>query len=249
MANNNLLLIICIGIIVFWIINIKTTTITKKSAKIENYRNDTDDSKKSSSPLINSPISDDDLIQKLYKQNVRSSSTKSSTQLGQGILKTPPNDQNPAQLDKMYKDMAKQMVPDVQQKMYSKENPMGLMTAADSTYQSFDTDNYMLLPKGSMPDKKFDKVMPAQQRKTLTSNDLLPVDENKDWFQVPNSSFNLMQAVNLEVPEIKIGIDTVGQSRKNANYDLRVAPPCPKFVVSPWSNSTIEPDYNTKTLC
>ena len=58
-----------------------------------------------------------------------------------------------------------------------------------------------------------------------------------------------MQAVDLEVPEIKIGTDTVGQSLKNATYDLRSAPPNPKFVVSPWQNSTIEPDYNIKPLC
>lgn len=110
-------------------------------------------------------------------------------------------------------------------------------------------DSYMLLPNNNMPDEKFTKVMSKDSRPVLTSGDLLPKDENKDWFQVPNSKFDLMQAVDLEVPEIKIGVDTVGQSRKNATYDLRAAPPNPKFVVSPWSNSTIEPDYNTKPLC
>jgi len=108
----------------------------------------------------------------------------------------------------------------------------------------------MLLPSNNMPDEKFSKVISKEKpRPVLASGDLLPKDENKDWFQVPNSKFNLMQAVDLEVPEIKIGVDTVGQSRKNATYDLRAAPPNPKFVVSPWSNSTIEPDYNTKPLC
>ena len=101
----------------------------------------------------------------------------------------------------------------------------------------------------SMLDPKFNKVMPPESRQTLASKDLLPKQANNDWFQVPNEKFNLLQAVDLEIPEIKIGIDTVGQSRKNANYDLRAAPPCPKFVVSPWQNSTIEPDYNTKPLC
>jgi len=110
-------------------------------------------------------------------------------------------------------------------------------------------DNYMLLDSSLPIDSKFDKVMPKETRKTLSSNDLLPKEENDKWFQVPNSKFNLMEAINLEVPELKIGIDTVGQSRKNATYDLRTCPPCPKFVVSPWSNSTIEPDYNTKPLC
>ena len=58
-----------------------------------------------------------------------------------------------------------------------------------------------------------------------------------------------MYAIKNRIVEIKIGIDTVGQSKKNATYDFRSAPPNPKFVVSPWMNSTIEPDYNTKPLC
>ena len=279
MANNNLLMIICIGIVVFWIFNIKTSSITKKSSNIENYRNDVNDANdknKVSSPLLsNNSLSDDELIQKLYNQNINNSKTSQSSRSSQPLsvrttssksvsgsvsysralnkdqklIKTPPNDRKPNEADKMARDIAKQLIPDSKQKMYSKENPLGLSSTADSKFQDYNTDNYMLLPKNAMPDKKFDKVLPSEVRKTLTSNDLLPVDENKDWFQVPNSTFNLMQAVDLEIPEIKIGIDTVGQSRKNANYDLRVAPACPKFVVSPWFNSTIEPDYNTKSLC
>ena len=115
--------------------------------------------------------------------------------------------------------------------------------------KDFGFDSYMLLPNDSMPDEKFKKVMPAETRQTLTSKQLLPEQSNPDWFDVPNSKFNLMQAVDLEVPEIKIGIDTVGQSRKNATYDLRAAPQNPKFIVSPWQNSGIEPDYNTRPLC
>jgi len=109
--------------------------------------------------------------------------------------------------------------------------------------------DYMLLDTNIPTEEKFLKVTPSDVRKTLLSSDLLPKEENDDWFQNPNSKFNLMDAVQLEIPEIKIGIDTVGQSRKNATYDIRSAPPNPKFVVSPWSNSTIEPDYNTKPLC
>ena len=114
--------------------------------------------------------------------------------------------------------------------------------------KDFGFDSYMLLPSDSLPDPKFKNVMPTEKRQTLTSKQLLPEQTNPDWFEVPNSKFNLMQAVDLEIPEIKIGIDTVGQSRKNATYDLRAAPQNPKFIVSPWQNSGIEPDYNTKPL-
>ena len=73
-------------------------------------------------------------------------------------------------------------------------------------------------------------------------------------FQLPNEDLEYdfnpdPLSLDIELPDYKLGIDTVGQSRKNATYDLRAAPPNPKFIVSPWSNSTIEPDYNTKSLC
>lgn len=110
-------------------------------------------------------------------------------------------------------------------------------------------NSFMLIQPNSIPDKKFEKVLPKETRKTLTTLDLLPIEDNKDWFQNPSKDFNLMQAVDLELPEIKIGVDTVGQSKKNANYDIRGSVTQAKFVVSPWNNSTIEPDYNTKSFC
>lgn len=134
------------------------------------------------------------------------------------------------------------------QSVYPGDNQQLNYQGENTKYKDFGFDSYMLLPSDSIPDAKFKNVMPSETRQTLTSKQLLPEQSNPDWFQVPNSKFNLMQAVDLEVPEIKIGIDTVGQSRKNATYDLRAAPQNPKFIVSPWSNSTIEPDYNTKPL-
>ena len=46
-----------------------------------------------------------------------------------------------------------------------------------------------------------------------------------------------------------IGVNTVGQSLKNASYDIRGTIANPKFAVSPWNNSTYEPDTNIKPLC
>lgn len=45
-----------------------------------------------------------------------------------------------------------------------------------------------------------------------------------------------------------VGVNTVGQSLRNANYDLRSAPANPRDSVSPWLNSTIEPDTNRKVF-
>ena len=44
-------------------------------------------------------------------------------------------------------------------------------------------------------------------------------------------------------------ITSIGGSLRNAGYDIRGSPPCPKFIVSPWMQSTIEPDTNLKSLC
>jgi hypothetical protein len=45
-----------------------------------------------------------------------------------------------------------------------------------------------------------------------------------------------------------IGVNTVGQSLRNANYQLRSEPPNPPVPVSVFQNSTIEPDVNRRSL-
>ena len=243
--DNNFLLIILIGIIIFWIININTKTITTSKVtpgKLEKFG-------KTQSPLLSQNSRTTSNNSNIYIQPKISSETRAFSNnvkfnSDQNLLVKPPTAQTPADLAN---SMAKQYISNEKQVMYS-----DISSSTDKKTGSLSTinDSYMLLPSNNIPDTKFDKVISKDPvRQVLSSGDLLPKDENKDWFQVPNSKFNLMQAVDLEVPEIKIGVDTVGQSRKNATYDLRAAPPNPKFVVSPWSNSTIEPDYNTKPLC
>ena len=50
------------------------------------------------------------------------------------------------------------------------------------------------------------------------------------------ANINLLKAGQLS------GIDTVGGTLRNANLQLRSEPPNPRSQVSPWLNSTIEPD-------
>jgi hypothetical protein len=45
-----------------------------------------------------------------------------------------------------------------------------------------------------------------------------------------------------------IGVNTVGQTLRNANYQLRSEPPNPQVPVSVFLNSTIEPDVNRRSL-
>jgi hypothetical protein len=46
----------------------------------------------------------------------------------------------------------------------------------------------------------------------------------------------------------QIGVDTIGQSLRNASHDLRSEPANPQQQVGPWNQSTIEPDINRKPL-
>jgi hypothetical protein len=45
-----------------------------------------------------------------------------------------------------------------------------------------------------------------------------------------------------------IGINTVGQSLRNANYQLRSEPANPQVPVSVFNISTIEPDVNRRSF-
>ena len=45
-----------------------------------------------------------------------------------------------------------------------------------------------------------------------------------------------------------VGVNSVGQSLRNANLILREEPPNPMVAVSPWLNTTIDPDLSRKPL-
>lgn len=46
-----------------------------------------------------------------------------------------------------------------------------------------------------------------------------------------------------------LGMYTVGSTLRNATHDIRRDIPNPQAVVSPWNNTTILPDANSKGLC
>lgn len=75
----------------------------------------------------------------------------------------------------------------------------------------------------------------------------LPQEVNDDWFSVQKEPISVKNRhlINITKP---IGVDTIGSSLKNAWYDIRGGPANPKFVVSPWLQSSTEPDTNLKPL-
>jgi hypothetical protein len=85
---------------------------------------------------------------------------------------------------------------------------------------------------------------------TFNCSDYLPQETNQDWFETDfdNAQLQCDSTSLVTTDRYIVGVNTVGQSLKNASYDLRAQPPCPKFKVSPWNNSTIEPDFNIKPL-
>jgi hypothetical protein len=82
-----------------------------------------------------------------------------------------------------------------------------------------------------------------QPSSTTNSNDLLPKDTNSEWAQLNPSGLGELSNINLLKSGWQVGVDTIGQSLRNANLQLRSEPPNPQTPVGPWNQSTITPDF------
>ena len=78
----------------------------------------------------------------------------------------------------------------------------------------------------------------------LSADELLPSDNSSLWAQVNPAGEGSLKDRNFLQSGYHIGINTVGQTLRNANLQLRSEPPCPQVRVSPWIQSTIEPDVS-----
>jgi hypothetical protein len=85
-------------------------------------------------------------------------------------------------------------------------------------------------------------------RDQLTPAELLPKDQNSVWSQQNPMGSGSLKGKNFLSAGALIGINTVGQSMRNANYQLRSEPPNPQVAVSVFNQSTIEPDTNRRSL-
>jgi hypothetical protein len=84
-------------------------------------------------------------------------------------------------------------------------------------------------------------------RDRLSADDLLPKDAaNSRWAQMNPAGQGDMMNNNYLNAGYFVGIDTKGQSLRNANLQLRSEPANPTTPVSPWQISTISPDTNRK---
>lgn len=119
-----------------------------------------------------------------------------------------------------------------------------------------------LVESGADLDNAFQRPIPQEVRpdvvdinrnnvKNYNAKDFLPKEINSQWFDTDFSQakFNINDDKLINTERYVIGVNTVGQSLKNASYDIRGTIPNPKFTVSPWNNSTYEADYNLRPLC
>lgn len=84
-------------------------------------------------------------------------------------------------------------------------------------------------------------------RDVLNPEELLPSSLSPNNWDTPSNPGGI-DGPNFLNPEHLVGINTVGQSLRNANRQLRSEPPNPQVKVSPWLQTTIEPDINRKPL-
>ena len=81
-------------------------------------------------------------------------------------------------------------------------------------------------------------------------SDLLPRDQNSQWSAL---NPNAMNKGDILMPDLlqagyHIGLDTIGQTLRNPNLQLRSDPLIQKGDIGPWNQSTIEPDIGRVPL-
>lgn len=85
-------------------------------------------------------------------------------------------------------------------------------------------------------------------REQLTPDELLPSNECNTWSKSNPHGSGALSDRNFLQAGWATGISTVGSTLRNANLQLRSEPPNPQVKVSPWMQTTINPDFERKPL-
>ena len=119
---------------------------------------------------------------------------------------------------------------------YSNEVPGPVHSEKDDKREHFQGDSATNIP-GCLPK---DQLMPQE---------LLPQDsESNQWSLANPQGSGTLKDKNFLQAGYHVGINTVGQTLRNANMQLRSDPPNPQVQVSPWQQTTINPDTNRKPM-
>lgn len=85
-------------------------------------------------------------------------------------------------------------------------------------------------------------------RDQLTPSELLPKDMNSIWAEQNPMGPGSLKGKNFLSAGALIGVNTVGQSLRNANLQIRSEPPNPQVPISIFNQSTISPDISHRPL-
>ena len=85
-------------------------------------------------------------------------------------------------------------------------------------------------------------------RDQLTPSELLPKDMNSIWAEQNPMGPGSLKGKNFLSAGALIGVNTVGQSLRNANLQIRSDPPNPQVPISIFNHSTIAPDISHRPL-
>jgi type IV secretory pathway VirB10-like protein len=143
--------------------------------------------------------------------------------------------------------MKMQSMPTIEQpvKAAAPEAPQDQATSGVRPSEPLSNEDYKAV------DFETENKMPTEcfPRDRLTTEDLLPKDAaNSKWAQVNPAGQGEVKDQNFLTAGFHIGVNTVGQTLRNPNYQLRSEPANPRVQVSPWNQTTIEYDSGRKSF-
>jgi hypothetical protein len=110
------------------------------------------------------------------------------------------------------------------------------------------TEGFEVLNPAPMPFAAAEKPANCYPKNQLAPQELLPSDPNSKWAQVNPQSAGDIAGKNFLNAGALIGVNTVGQSLRNASWDLRSEVPNPQVQVSPWNQTSITSDLSRRPL-
>ena len=159
------------------------------------------------------------LLYTLYNQSIKNNMEEEYTE---NFVSNSPNGESEVEIDS-------------EEQLESFDN-QNANTSNDMDYLSMDQ---------SVQNQRQESSFPKEQ---LNADDLLPKDNSSLWAQVNPAGEGSLKDRNFLQSGYHIGINTVGQTLRNANQQLRSEPPNPQVKVSPWLQTTIEPDLGRKPM-
>jgi len=144
-------------------------------------------------------------------------------------------------MDEEYTENFKNSMEETSDNVASEEEMESFTNPGENTNSNMD---YLSMDQ-NLKEQRQESNFPKEQ---LNADDLLPKDNSSLWAQVNPAGEGSLKDRNFLQSGYHIGINTVGQTLRNANQQLRSEPPNPQVKVSPWLQTTIEPDLGRKPM-